>query len=97
MTASAADHPITEGIGDLSLVTEQYWVLADSYNDVLATTSQPVREWDPWTRPISSPAIWTRQWGLGRIFVATPGHDVRTLTQTDVRMIIERGLLWASR
>jgi hypothetical protein len=33
---------------DLDLVTEQYWVL-DNYIDVLATTTQAVREWDPWT------------------------------------------------
>jgi type 1 glutamine amidotransferase len=33
------DHPITQGIGDFDLVTEQYWVLSDEYNHVLATTT----------------------------------------------------------
>ena len=97
MLPAAAGHPITEGIGDFELVTEQYWVLADDYIDVLATTTQKVREWDPWHREVTSPAIWTRQWGKGRIFVATPGHHVDILQDTNVRTIIERGLLWASR
>lgn len=97
MLPETADHPITKGIGDFDLVTEQYWVLADDYNDVLATTTQAVREWDPWHRPVTSPAIWTRSWGTGRIFVCTPGHRVDILDEENVRTIIERGLLWASR
>ncbi|POH57178.1 ThuA domain-containing protein [Arthrobacter glacialis] len=97
MTPEAAGHPITEGIGDFELVTEQYWVLADSYIDVLATTTQKVREWDPWHREVTSPAIWTRRWGNGKIFVATPGHHVDILENPNVKTIIERGMLWASR
>jgi type 1 glutamine amidotransferase len=97
LTEAAAEHPITQGLSDFDLVTEQYWVLHDDYLDVLATTTQEVREWDQWTRPITSPAIWTRQWGAGRIFVSTPGHRVEVLEDPNVRTIIERGLLWASR
>lgn len=90
-------HPITEGIEDFSLVTEQYWVLADSYLDVLATTTQRVRPWDPWHREVTSPAVWVREWGAGRIFVSTPGHRVEVLQDPNVETIIKRGLLWASR
>jgi type 1 glutamine amidotransferase len=97
MLPEAADHPITEGIADFGLVTEQYWVLTDDYIDVLATTTQQVRPWDPWHREVTSPAIWTRRWGSGRIFVATPGHSLDVLEDENVRTIIERGMLWASR
>ena len=97
MLPAAAEHPITAGIDDFDLVTEQYWVLTDDYIDVLATTTQAVREWDPWHRPVTSPAIWTRQWGRGRIFVATPGHHVDILEEPSVNTLIKRGLLWASR
>ncbi|MET0859709.1 MAG: ThuA domain-containing protein [Microbacterium sp.] len=90
-------HPITEGIADFELVTEQYWVLSDDLNDVLATTTLKQRPGDPWHRDVTSPAVWTRQWGDGRIFVATPGHSVAVLQDANVRAIIERGLLWASR
>jgi uncharacterized protein len=97
MLPAAADHPITQGIGDFDLVTEQYWVLSDSYNDVLATTTVASHEWEPWQRPITAPAIWTRQWGQGKVFVCTPGHDMDVVRDPNVTTIIERGLLWAAR
>jgi uncharacterized protein len=97
MLPQAKAHPITAGIDDFDLVTEQYWVLSDAYIDVLATTTQQVRAWDPWHREVTSPAIWTRLWGRGKIFVATPGHSLDILENPNVRTIIERGLLWASR
>lgn len=97
MTPAAATHPITEGLADFDLDTEQYWVLSDDLNDVLATTTTTLRPWAPWHRPVTAPAVWTRQWGRGRVFVATPGHTVEVLEDPNVRTIVERGLLWASR
>jgi uncharacterized protein len=97
LVPAGADHPITAGISDFDLVTEQYWVLTDQYIDVLATTTQPVRAWDPWHRPVVSPVIWTRQWGRGRVFVTTAGHNVDVLQDHNVKRIVQRGLLWASR
>jgi hypothetical protein len=92
-----ADHPIIAGISDFELTTEQYWVLSDGYNDVLATTTIAARDFDAWHRPIVCPAIWTRLWGGGRIFVSTPGHTLDILNDSHVRTISERGILWASR
>lgn len=97
ITELGRSHPITQGIPDFDLVTEQYWVLSDEYNNVLATTTQEARPWDPWNRPVMSPAIWTREWGAGRIFVSTPGHRLEIVEEPHVRTIIERGLLWAAR
>ena len=93
----AADHPIVAGLDDFELYTEQYWVLADDYNDVLATTTLAARPEDPWHRPVTAPAIWTRTWGAGRIFVATPGHSLDIVDHPSGRAVIERGLLWAAR
>lgn len=97
MTALGKDHEITKGIGDFEITSEQYWVLHDDYLDVLATTTQKVRPWDPWNREVTSPAIWTRNWGKGKIFVITCGHNLEVVLNHNVRTIIERGLLWASR
>ncbi|WP_271177149.1 ThuA domain-containing protein [Leifsonia poae] len=97
ITEYGRTHPITQGIDDFDLVTEQYWVLSDEYNDVLATTTQDARPWDAWNRPVTSPAIWTRQWGKGRVFVSAPGHRLEIVESQPVRTIIERGLLWAAR
>ena len=97
ITQLGREHPITAGLEDFALTTEQYWVLSDDLNDVLATTTHPAPAWHPWHRPITSPAIWTRQWGAGRIVVTTPGHSVDVLESPSVRTVIERGMLWATR
>lgn len=90
-------HEITAGIDDFVLHTEQYWVLHDDLIDILATTTHPTQDYHPWHRPIVSPAVWTRLWGAGRVFVATPGHTPEVLADPHVRTIVERGLLWAAR
>lgn len=97
ITALGRQHPITLGIEDFELTTEQYWVLHDDLIDVLASTTHPVRPWHPWHRPITSPAIWTRAWGEGRIVVTTPGHSLDVLEDPNIRTVIERGMLWATR
>ena len=97
ITDVGRSHPITAGLEDFDLVSEQYWVLSDEYNDVLATTTQEVRPWDAWHRPVTAPAVWVREWGEGRIFVSAPGHKLEIVQDRNVRTIIERGLLWAAR
>ena len=97
LTALGREHPITTGLDDFDLLTEQYWVLHDDLIDVLATTTHPAQPWQPWHRPVTSPVIWTREWGAGRIVVSTPGHSLEVLSDPNVRTVIERGMLWASR
>jgi hypothetical protein len=93
-----ADHELVAGLNPVwSLDTEQYWVLTDELNDVLATTTFGVRGDTPWRRELTCPAVWTRVWGRGRVFVSTIGHKLEDLDHPDVRTLTERGLLWASR
>jgi type 1 glutamine amidotransferase len=72
-------------------------VLTDELNDVLVTTTFDVRDDTPWRQRLTCPAVWTRQWGTGRVFVSTMGHKLDDLDHPDVRLLTERGLLWASR
>lgn len=89
---------VVAGLGPAFTVdTEQYWVLSDDYNDVLATTTLPSGPDTPWHRPITCPAIWTRQWGAGRVFVCTVGHTAADLRNEPVRTILDRGMDWAAR
>lgn len=97
LTALGRGHEIMAGLDDFVLTTEQYWMLHDDLIDVLATTTHPVQPYHPWHRPITSPAVWTRDWGRGRVFVATPGHSLDVLQDPNVRAIVERGMLWAAR
>ena len=92
-----ADHEIVAGLSRWALHTEQYWVLTDELNVVLVTTTFDVRDDTPWRQPLTCPAVWTRQWGTGRVFVSTMGHKLDDLDHPDVRLLTERGLLWASR
>ncbi len=92
-----ADDPIVEGITEFALRSEQYWLLTDNLNDVLATTSIVPGPDDSWHEPVVSPAVWKRGWGAGRVFVCAPGHQLADLELPPVRSIIERGMLWAAR
>lgn len=91
------NHPITQGITDFQMHSEQYWVLTDSHCEVLATTTIPVRDGDPWNTPVQSPTIWTRQWGQGRVYVNTIGHALADLVVPQVQQLIVRGVTWAAR
>lgn len=97
VTDLGREHPVTAGLDAFELHTEQYWVLHDDLIDVLATTTHPARPWQPWHRPVTSPAVWTRRWGAGRVVVTTPGHSLDVLGNPNVRTVIERGMLWATR
>jgi type 1 glutamine amidotransferase len=92
-----ADHPIVVGLDRWSLDTEQYWVLSDGLNDVLATSLFEAGPDTPWREDMVAPMVWTRQWGRGKVFVSTIGHKLEDLDVPDVRMLTERGLLWAAR
>ena len=92
-----ADHPIVEGMTHFDVHTEQYYVHADPTNNVLATTTFRSHPDYPWIEGATMPAVWTRTWGAGRVFVCTVGHKLVDLDVPEVRTIIERGLLWASK
>ncbi len=97
ITELGRSHPVTDGVDDFTLTTEQYWVLSDDYNEVLATTTQAKRDFDAWDRPVTFPAVWTRHWGEGRIVVSTAGHRLEIVQHPAVRRTIEQGMLWAAR
>jgi type 1 glutamine amidotransferase len=92
-----AGHPIVAGLDRWKHHTEQYWCLTDDVNDVLATTRFEATPQTPWRDDLVVPAVWTRQWGAGRVFVSTIGHHLADLDVPEVRTLTERGLLWAAR
>lgn len=90
-------HPIVAGIRNVQVRTEKYWVLTDPLCDVLATVTFAAEGVVPWHRPVTVPAVWTRRWGAGRVFVSTVGHRPEDLDVPQIRAITERGMLWAAR
>ena len=97
VVAERADHEIVAGLERWKLHTEQYWCLTDGLNDVLATSRFTATPETAWRTDLVVPAVWTRQWGAGRVFVSTIGHKLDDLDLPEVRLLTERGLLWAAR
>jgi uncharacterized protein len=92
-----ADHPIVAGLTDFDVHSEQYWMLSDARNTVLATTVVEPGDGGQGDGSVPMPAVWTRRWGAGKVFVSAIGHRVEDLCAPSVRTLTERGLLWAAR
>jgi type 1 glutamine amidotransferase len=88
--------PITRGLDDFSLHSEQYYMHIDPSNHVLATTTfRPVSA--PWVEGVVMPVAWTRRWGEGRVFYSSIGHTIADLEVPQVPELQRRGMLWAAR
>ena len=90
------DHPITAGISDFAMHSEQYYMHVDPSNQVLATTTFS-GEYVPWIAGCVMPVVWTRMWGQGRVFYCSVGHVAKDFDVPEAREIVRRGMLWASR
>ena len=94
-----ADDPITQGIGDFSVTSEQYYMHVDPANQVLATTRFPSVEDEAWPNgPVDMPVAWKRLWGKGRVFYLSLGHVDAVFAQSpEARLLMQRGMCWAAK
>lgn len=90
------DDPLVQGLAAFDVRGEQYYLLVDPSNRVLATTTFG-GEHLPWIEGTRMPVAWTRRWGEGRVFYCSLGHEVRELEIPQVRTLLRRGLRWAAR
>jgi type 1 glutamine amidotransferase len=88
--------PITAGIADFVMHSEQYYMHVDPSNVVLATTTFGGQHCS-WIDGTVMPVVWKRQWGAGRIFYASVGHVAADFEVPEAKEIVRRGLLWAAR
>jgi len=92
------DHedPITKGIDDFKMHSEQYYMHVDPSNEVLATTTfnSPAA---PWINGTVMPVVWKRMWNKGRVFYSSLGHVAADFEVPEALEIQKRGMLWASR
>jgi type 1 glutamine amidotransferase len=87
--------PITTGLKDFKMHSEQYYMHVDPSNEVLATTTFG-GEYAPWIKGSVMPVVWKRMWGAGRVFYTSLGHVAKDFEVPEARTIVERGMLWAS-
>jgi uncharacterized protein len=90
------DHPVTEGVNDIEIASEQYYMHVDPSAHVLATTTF-TGEHFPWLDGVTMPAAYVHRWGAGRVFYASPGHVPAELQIPDVQRLVRQGLRWAAR
>jgi type 1 glutamine amidotransferase len=90
------DDPITAGINDFKVHSEQYYMHVDPSNQVLATTTFSGVE-APWVKGCVMPVVWKRMWGEGRVFYSSLGHVAKDFEVPEMLEIVKRGMLWASR
>jgi type 1 glutamine amidotransferase len=90
--------PITDGIVDFGVCSEQYYMHVDPAVKVLATTRFPVVEGPHSPNgQVDMPVLWTKMYGKGRVFYNALGHHADVLEPDPVRTIMRRGFLWAAR
>ena len=88
--------PITAGLSDFKMHSEQYYMHVDPSNEVLATTTFG-GEHARWIEGCVMPVVWKRMWGKGRVFYTSLGHVAKDFDVPEASEIVKRGLLWASR
>jgi type 1 glutamine amidotransferase len=89
--------PITEGIHDFDVSSEQYYLHVDPANEVLAVTRFPTVRWyHSANGEVDVPQVWTRKWGHGRVFYNALGHHNDVFDIPEAWEMMKRGLLWAA-
>ena len=79
--------PITAGLSDFEVTSEQYLMHVDPGNTVLATTL---------FGDTVMPVTWTKRYGKGRVFYCSLGHQAAIVRMPPVLTMVTRGLVWAA-
>ena len=90
------DDPITKGLSDFDMHSEQYYMQVDPSNEVLATTTFSGKHCE-WIDGVVMPVVWKRRWGAGRVFYTSLGHVASDFAVSEAAEIVRRGMLWAAR
>ena len=89
------DDPITKGLSDFKMHSEQYYMHVDPQNQVLATTKFNA-EHVPWIDGVEMPVVWKKMFGKGRVFYTSLAHVAKDFEVPEALEITKRGILWAS-
>ena len=97
-TVNIVDHddPITAGLSDFQMHTEQYYMHCDPSNQVLVTTTFG-GEHASWIAGTVMPVVWKRMWDRGKVFYCSLGHHASDFDVPEARTLVQRGMLWATR
>jgi uncharacterized protein len=94
------DHPITKGLKDFEVVSEQYYLHVDPAVRVLATTTFPTPGVDgPHLGNcfFEMPQVWTKYYGKGKVFYNALGHQANIFNIPEAIEMMRRGFNWAMK
>jgi len=87
--------PVTKGLKDFKMKSEQYYMLVDPNVKVLATTTFS-GEHAFWIKGAVMPVVWKKTYGNGRVFYSSLGHVAKDFEVPEALEIMKRGICWAA-
>src|SRR5262245_32256159 len=101
------EHPITKGLKSFPMLKDELyanlrWQPAGTYR-VLATAYDDHEHYNGRARQptpgpgIHQPILWTTEYGKGRVFITTLGHDGENVKQVPFAVTFARGAEWAAK
>jgi type 1 glutamine amidotransferase len=87
--------PVTRGLSEFNMHSEQYYMHVDPNVKVLATTTFS-GEHAPWIEGATMPITWKKMYGKGRIFYTSLGHVASDFDVPEALEMLHRGIRWAS-
>lgn len=87
--------PVTKGLTDFMMHSEQYYVHVDPNVKVLATTTFTDKSAD-WIGGCTIPVAWKKVYGKGRVFYSSLGHVASDFSVPQALEIQKRGIRWAA-
>lgn len=89
------DDPITRGLNDFKMHSEQYYMHVDPIIEVLATTTFN-GDYAWWIDGVTMPVVWKKKYGKGRVFYSSLGHVSKDFEVQEALIIMKRGILWSA-
>ena len=92
---SDKNDPVTKGLSNFKMNSEQYYMHIDPNIKVLATTKFSDKH-DSWINGAVIPVVWKKTFGKGRVFYSSLGHVAKDFDVPEALEIMKRGICWAA-
>jgi len=92
---SDKNDPVTRGLSDFKMHSEQYYMHVDPNVKVLATTTFSGDN-DFWSDGCTMPVAWKKMYGKGRVFYTSLGQVAADMEVPEALEIIKRGIRWSA-
>jgi len=89
------EDPVTKGLNDFRMESEQYYMHIDPNVKVLATTAFNA-DHAFWIDGAVIPVVWKKTYGKGRVFYSSLGHVAKDFEVAEALEIMKRGICWAA-